>query len=596
MWLPAQSGKTRKCEESISEELNREEEIIRLVDLNSDESEDEKQQILNIIICSNNKALVNQTTKRMKTNVYDKISEPEEDINPFENVIVDEIDCDSENEIDSDERIVNNVFAWHSGLKNNKKTPDGLAFDILEELIKMVIVCANKTRLKYLYNMINRLENAKHFKGKINIWIDEADESFKLWNQLCFSQIIKFKKVNKITLISATFDNVVKKYGKIKVIPYAESYSKETYHRTSDSEIIEENYVVSKRNSCQYLEYIINKYESELCREGVRLFAPGNTDKRSHDEIATFLKSKGFVVVKINGTEKSITHPNGDKIDLKEYLNTENPVEIGKILSEIYISHGYFNYPYAITGLNCLGRGITFNDNNFIFTYGIIPPILNKSIAYQVCSRTNGNIKHLSNYLIPKLYMTTSTKNNIFEQENLAINISMYVHNKYQKNETYDGIVTNEDLKDINDVDGDRSKMHVPVRVFMTDEEFNNFIQIPERNIRRKEFIKNIIRDKNEELYDKLISGKHTLTECSIPEEQALPGEKPRSYDKKIINALRKINNNEKFSISVTNKNINSYQCFIDSKSIIKSIIVIIYDGKKNCKNKYDEDEDDKEI
>ena len=426
MWLPAQSGKTRKCEESISEELNREDEIIRLVDLNGDDNEDEKHQILNIIICSNNKALVNQTTKRMKTNVYDKISESDND----------EMECDNEKEMNSDEKIVNNVFAWHSGLKNNTKPPGELALDIVDEYVKMVIICANKTRLKYLYKMIDRLETSRHFKGKINIWIDEADESFKLWNQSCFSQIINLNKVNKITLISATFEEVVKKYGKLKVIPYAESYSQETYHRTSDSEIIEENYIVSKRNSCQYVEYIINKYESELCREGVRLFAPGNTDTKSHDNIATFLKSKGFVVVKINGTEKSIIHPNGDKIDLKEYLNTENPVEIGRILSDLYINNGYFNYPYAITGHYCLGRGITFNDNNFIFTNGIIHPILNKSMAYQVCSRTNGNIKHLSNYLIPKLYMTTSTKNNIFEQENLAINISIYVHNKYQDDYT----------------------------------------------------------------------------------------------------------------------------------------------------------------
>ena len=74
MWLPAQSGKTRKCEESISKELNREDEIRQLIDLNG-EDDDVSQQILNIIICSNNKALVNQTTQRMKTNVYDKITE-----------------------------------------------------------------------------------------------------------------------------------------------------------------------------------------------------------------------------------------------------------------------------------------------------------------------------------------------------------------------------------------------------------------------------------------------------------------------------------------------------------------------------------------
>jgi len=571
MWLPAQSGKTRKCEESISEELNREDEIRELVDLNGDdEDENVEKSILNIIICSNNKALVNQTTSRMKENVYDKISESEQDENDFENDTDSDSDSDNESQITSDAKIVNDVFAWHSGLKNNRKTPSDLTVAILKKEIKMVIICANKIRLKYLYEFIDALEKIGCFKLKINIWIDEADESIKLWNQPCFNRIISFKKVSKITLISATFDNVVKQFGKIKVIPYAESYSKETYHKTSDSEIIEENYVVLKKNSSNYLSYIINKYENELCIPGIRLFAPGNTNKKSHDEIATFLKSKGFVVVKINSNEKVVIHPNGDKIDLKEYLNSEDPVEIGKILSGIYISNGYFNYPYAITGLNCLGRGITFNDDKFIFTHGIIPPISNKATAYQVCSRTNGNIKHLSNYLIPKLYMTSSTKDKIFEQENLAITISMRVHEKCQKNKDHDGIITNEDLKYINNKNGDRNK-NVPVKVELSDDEFNEFKEIPNRNERRKEFIRNIIYNKNIELFNRIRN--HVCTECSTSETEG-------SYNRKIINSLRKIDNNEKFSISVKNKSINSCQFFIDSKSIVKSVIIIIYDGE----------------
>jgi hypothetical protein len=580
MWLPAQSGKTKKCEESITEEMNRENEIIQLVDLNCEDN-DGRQQILNIIICSNNKALVNQTTLRMKKNVYDKISESkdnDDEISDSDNDSAEIIIDENEIEIESDERIVNEVFAWHSGLKNNKKTPESLAFDVLDELVKMIIICANKIRLKHLYKMIQRLNSSKKFEGKINIWIDEADETIKLWSQECFD-VSLFNKINKITLISATFNSVMKKFGKMKVIPFAEPYSKETYHKTCDSEIIEENYVVTKGNSVDYLKYIVNKYENELCREGVRLFAPGNTDTKSHNEIATFLKKKGFIVVKINSTEKVIIHPNGNKIDLNNYLTAENPDEIGKILSDIYISNGYFNYSYAITGLNCLGRGITFNNNKFIFTHGIIPPISNKSTSYQVCSRTNGNIKHLSNYLIPKLYMTSSTKDKIFEQENLAINISMYVHNKYQEDDNYDGIITNEDLKDINDIDGERSKMNVPVKIEISDDEFNEFEQIPERNPRRKQFIREIIRDKNIELCDRIKD--HICTECSVPKEQALPGEPPRSYDKKIINSLRKIDNNEKFSISVKNKDINSCQFFIDSKSVVKSVIIIIYDGAK---------------
>ena len=129
--------------------------------------------------------------------------------------------------------------------------------------------------------------------------------------------------------------------------------------------------------------------------------------------------------------------------------------------------------------------------------------------------------------------------------------------------------------------------MHVPVRVFITNEEFNAFIQLSSRNGSRIRFMKQIIENKNIELYNMIKN--YTPKEHSIPEQQALPGEKPKAYDKKIINALKKIENNEKFSISVKDKTINSYQCFIDSKSEIKSAIFIIYSGMKNEIN-YDED------
>jgi hypothetical protein len=168
--------------------------------------------------------------------------------------------------------------------------------------------------------------------------------------------------------------------------------------------------------------------------------------------------------------------------------------------------------------------------------------------------------------------MTSSTKDKIFEQENFAINISMRVHEKCQENEYYDGIVTNEDLKDINNKNGDRNKMNVPVKVEMSDDEFNEFNEITNKNAKHN-FIRNIIiYHKNIELFNRIRN--HVCTECSTPETEG-------SYNRKIINSLRKIDNNEKFSISVKNKSINSCQFFIDSKSIVKSVIIIIYDGEK---------------
>ena len=57
MWLPAQSGKTRKCMERIVDLENREKELQNLVDLHNTNTTS-----INIIVCSNNRVLVDQTS------------------------------------------------------------------------------------------------------------------------------------------------------------------------------------------------------------------------------------------------------------------------------------------------------------------------------------------------------------------------------------------------------------------------------------------------------------------------------------------------------------------------------------------------------
>jgi len=142
LWLPGQSGKTRKIKESI------EKTSFNIRDLKEIYGIEEH---FNIIICSNNKSLVDQTNVRMTEELY-----KDEDIG---------------------------VFSWRSvnGKMEDKNCGNievkSLCYNIIEDELNMLLCCANPTRIKYLFNLLETLEKSKNFNTKIDIWIDEADSS-----------------------------------------------------------------------------------------------------------------------------------------------------------------------------------------------------------------------------------------------------------------------------------------------------------------------------------------------------------------------------------------------------------------------------------
>jgi hypothetical protein len=548
MWLPAQSGKTRKCIERIKRRNFFEEaDLLGMV-----EFYDPNKSAFHIIICSNNKALVDQTSARMADEIYP----------------LSESDSDSEDEKASDSKIVGKVFSWRSGTKINKKAGE-LYGDIIDELVEMVICCAHKKRLTYLYELIERLQKSKIFDKKINVWIDEADASIKLWSRPEWN-ILEFPKVEKITLISATYDSILKEYKSIRVLPYEETYMSDTYHKLEDSTILREDYLTT--DPVIYLEEVFENYP-EICTPGTRLFAPGNATVKTHDEIADFLAKKGFVVCVLNGQRKVITGiPGKDDIDLRKFIDFDTPIspgetfEIGKTIANIYISNRLEKHPIAITGNLCLGRGITFQSENFLFNWGVLPHSTNKAEAYQLASRTNGNIKQLKDYAPPKLVMCTRMADQILSHEKIAIHMARLVHERLQKNPDDPGNVTEEDVKDIKNPE--RACMHVP-RVFsMTDAELEEFAKLPTGKGHREKFIRKIVKHHDASFAQKL--EKYTCTQTTVPGTE-------NSRKKHITDILAKISEGEKAFMDVKDKSINSCQFYIDTTG--KQFIVIIYSG-----------------
>lgn len=400
LYLPAQSGKTRKVEELITD-------FKKLADAVGDGD-------INIVISANNILLVEQTKKRMIT---DLATESEEGAN--------------------DAVIKAGVFSWTSGIKECNITPIDLAFRMLGE-VEMVVLCAHPTRLKYLSQMLERLSACPQFTKKVNLWIDEADKSIKLWSK--HEKLLALQAIHQVTLVSATFDTVVAKYGQIQVLPFQVTHP-ECYRRLKDAVKVEENFATAE--AADYVKHVLLKNRDKLVRPGLRAFVPGEMKRASHDAIADFLhKELGFVVIIINGERKEILVPGEAKIDLCCYLTvtsgTEEPKEFNTDLAKLYTANNWARFPLAITGFYCVERGVTFQcgpetdaskglHDGFLFDYGVIPPIACKAEAYQTIARLFGNVGHLPNYKPVEVYTSSAMFNKVEKQEEIAVNLSRMV-------------------------------------------------------------------------------------------------------------------------------------------------------------------------
>lgn len=396
LYFPAQSGKTQRVKDRID--------FFEALECFGDDG------YINFLISSNNVLLVEQTSKRF-----------------------------------------NNPYDWTSIQK--KPQIEKLAWDILKEKYNMVVMCANRVRLNHFKKLIEELESSQHFNKKINIWIDEADANISLWST--YPTIISKDIVESVTLVSATFDSVFKKYDRLNVIGSHETYP-ECYRCLKDSVINRVDFIGKPE---EYIIHVLSK-NPQLVKPGMRGFIPGGYFKISHDTIANVLvKEYNFVVLIINGDRKEFLIPDREAIDITEYFSSTE--ELKDIVARIYHENEFNRFPFAVTGLECVKRGITFQSSEFLFDFGIIPSITKKVEAYQLMARLFGNIGHLPNYKPCEIFSTSNNFNKIQKQESMAINIAKIV-----AMESLEDVGSEEIRQAINQGDSDKT-----YRVFDTQEE-----------------------------------------------------------------------------------------------------------------------------
>jgi hypothetical protein len=370
MMKPAQSGKTRTTQEEIR-------------------NNEETAEHLNILLTSNNKLLVSQLTKRMTEDGFgNSESDSSEDDNSEADDKIDEVD---------------KVFSWMSGSGKTNVSVGKLANEIKEDRVTMVVCCAHKARFGYICELLKDLDTSKVFRKRVSIWIDEADVSVKMWaTKFNFT---KFDRVDRVVLISATFESVFKYYDELRIRGYEYPYNEPTYLRYEECKV---NIVEPLKDDDveSYLVKILNS-NPEMSKPGVKLFAPGEVEVATHEKINAMLKARGFAVMILNGQRKEIDLPDGSKIKLN--FNPSKPEEMNKVLAEVYTRNNLSQFPFAVTGQICLGRGITFQSSEFMFDYGVIPELKDHSATYQCIARLLGNTKLFPGFKKPEVYCSRQT-------------------------------------------------------------------------------------------------------------------------------------------------------------------------------------------
>lgn len=326
---------------------------------------------INFIIQANNRSLAQQTSGRMV----------------------------NDDKLQADAKIVGDCFTWCSGGRGPKITADDLVGKLFMGTVSTVVCCANRIRLDYLADVITKFEKAHLDRGiqceKMNIWFDEADAYMSFVEDHNYHDIVKKEIVNKVTFVTATVDALVAYFGSIRVIPL-ENPTLPIYFRVQD--YIVEHVTDRTQSAASFIKMVVEANRERYLKPGTRIFAPAEVERRSHEEIADFAIFVRGAVFILNGENKELRMPSStggiEVIPLPNTFDTDE--EIGMSIGHFYNKYKLDRFPLFITGNLCLGRGITFQNELFLFDHQIISScFMKQATAYQAACRGAGNIKGL---------------------------------------------------------------------------------------------------------------------------------------------------------------------------------------------------------
>jgi len=355
---PEQSGKTFLMLQKIVEDF-------------SEEPREDGKKNINFILCDNNLLLVLQTSERLNT---------DNELCRFRNIETGEL-----------------YVEFSSSKRTTTNTSDSIFRIITTGNIRNIICCSNGKRCDDIFKIMRDINKVSYMKDQFhfNIWFDEADKFINLINDYMLPAIEKFDNISFYP-ITATPEKIIKYFKEINIWSI-ENPTLENYHGWNDNNITQYDNDIAQKNE-SFVEIVLKSNLSEI-KPNTRWFIPASILKKSHLAIKDICRSKGFATMIINGDGIIVYFPDGKIIECEKNDMPDT------LIPNIYNQYKLYQYPFAITGYQCISRGISISSNKFMLSHSVMPlKMCNKSELSQIAGRMKGNQKGWRSYKVPKVY------------------------------------------------------------------------------------------------------------------------------------------------------------------------------------------------
>lgn len=262
--------------------------------------------------------------------------------------------------------------------------------------VNNVLCCTNGIRVDDVYEIIQRLNNYHLTENKFlfKIWLDEGDKFIKPISSTFKPLVDEYDNVD-VYCITATPKKLFDVYKQMNVFPI-ENTTTPNYHGWNDNDIT----LVDHIAGFDFVRHVLDECAKELIVSGSKWFIPAGHTKKSHKAVKDICNERGMATIIVNGEGIQIYFPN------KTFHIFNKDEELNTLLKKIYKQHHLENYPVAITGNICIGRGISIVSEDFMFDCGILSLCHNQQEASQNSGRLKGNIKGFSTYKPFKVFTT----------------------------------------------------------------------------------------------------------------------------------------------------------------------------------------------
>lgn len=286
------------------------------------------------------------------------------------------------------------------------------------ENVRHIVCCMNTQRVSDVCKIVKKIAMSKQASSyRFKIWVDEADKALTHITKKFYPLCQEYDAV-QLNCLTATPEALFKKFRRINVWALEETTLPD-YHGWEDNDLVVMPEPEDRRISC-FVRKVLDD-NTDTPKNGQFWYIPAERKKTTHDEVRETCVSRGFAVFTVNGDGLRLSRPHPHKDitwDKDKLLNTQ--------ILEMCVKYGVRDeYPIAITGNICIGRGISImsepgpgsqnsgDPDGLFLDYGIVTHYGQKAADIsQSAGRMKGNIKGWENYRKPTVF-TTAKANKI---------------------------------------------------------------------------------------------------------------------------------------------------------------------------------------